>query len=515
MSGDDKKTDILIIGSAAAGSTFARLLAGTGRKITMIDAGKQLSVRPGQHLKNDFRYRQEPNVFSATIASQLETYSLPQRFLTKVLHPRANFENKKQKWWRNMPFASTSYAVGGMLTLWTASTPDPVAFERAPFIPNDEWEQMLAIAKLLLNVHDDVFSDSIVGKAVYERFVQKGYHMNPLQQAAQRLPVDDRRAYFVNWTGADTILGPLVDDAEHYKDRFEILAEHRAEELHLSGGKVVSVKVRDLRTYTHYKIHADLVIVAAGSFLTPRLLWQSGIQPYALGRYLNDNVESSCEVVIHPDIIETIRSDPDNPVREKGIPIPHNDPGPALGFPPTLEKPWHGQIHRLSRQFIYLPGEDVRKTVRLTYYGTVDISPENRIKFSPDHKDRFGMPQITIDFGYSIHDWWRAVRMWWDMIRTANVIGGIHDFPLISPPGSTLHFQGTVRMGETSDEQTSVVDPFSKVWGFDNLYLGGLGVIPNSMASNPTLTACALAVRSAAHIRGMSLEELMKEVSAK
>jgi len=157
---------------------------------------------------------------------------------------------------------------------------------------------------------------------------------------------------------------------------------------------------------------------------------------------------------------------------------------------------------------------DVRKQVRLTFYGTVDISADNRITFSDQYKDRFGMPQITINFRYSRKDWIRAVHMWWDMIRTARVIGRIQGIPLISPPGSTLHLQGTYRMGDKADDRTSVTDPFSKVWGFDNLYLGGLGIIPTSMASNPTLTACALAVRAAAQIRGQSLDELLHEVGA-
>lgn len=513
MARNDKNTDVLIIGSGAVGATFARLLVRAGYKVTMVEAGKQLSDRPGEHLKNSFRYQQEPNMFSDTIASQLEVYSVPESFLPWAKsNVRANFENPEQKVLRNMPVASTAYAVGGMLTLWTASTPDPEPFERADFIPDEDWTRMLAIAKRLLNVHMNVFEHSFLGRVVREQLSQKGVSVDALQQAVEKINTDDPLACYYRWTGADTILGPLLDGPKKYTSRFEVLSEHRAEELIYKGGKATGAKVRDLHSYTLFTINADLVIVAGGSFLTPRLLWQSQIRPYALGRYLNDNLESSCQVVVNSDILNRMREIPGNPARNNLIPIAHTDPGPAWGFPPTREKPWHGQIHRLSRQFFYLPGVDVRKQVRLTFYGTVDISAENRITFSDKYKDRFGMPQITIDFRYSRNDWMRAVRMWWDMIRTARVIGRIQGVPLISPPGSTLHLQGTYRMGE--DKETSVTDPFSKVWGFDNLYLGGLGNISTSMASNPTLTACALAVRAAAQIRGQSLDDLLREVGA-
>jgi pyranose oxidase len=262
----------------------------------------------------------------------------------------------------------------------------------------------------------------------------------------------------------------------------------------------------NLSTFTTFEVDAKTFIVAGGPFLTPRLLWESGITPPAFGHYLNDNLETSCHVIVDPDILHEMKSMPSNPHGAKTIPIAHNDPGPAPGTTPNPEKPWHGQMHRLGRQFLYLSGVDVREQVHLTWYGIVDISYENCITFGKQ-KDRFGLPQIIIDFRYSRNDWIRAVRMWWDMVRTANAIGRIPGLPMLSPPGSTLHLQGTCRMGDdaTQDDSTSVTNSFSRVWGFDNLYLGGLGIIPNSMASNPTLTACALAVRSAAQISGHSL----------
>ena len=50
-------------------------------------------------------------------------------------------------------------------------------------------------------------------------------------------------------------------------------------------------------------------------------------------------------------------------------------------------------------------------------------------------------------------------------------------------------------MGETNDG-TLVCDSFSQVWDFNNLFVGGNGVIPMSTTSNPTLTSVAMAVRA-------------------
>ena len=133
------------------------------------------------------------------------------------------------------------------------------------------------------------------------------------------------------------------------------------------------------------------------------------------------------------------------------------------------------------------PGVTVRpgQVVGLGWFCRKELSPDNRVWFDDDAADEHGLPAIRIDYALSAADEAAIAAAKVEIAEAAQALGRPLGEPFVMPPGSSLHYLGTTRMG-TADDGTSVCDPTGRVWGTANLYVGGNNVIPTATACNPT-----------------------------
>ncbi|MBO9204627.1 MULTISPECIES: GMC oxidoreductase [Niastella] len=514
--------DALIIGAGPSGSTYARVLVSEGLKTIMVDTGPQYSKRPGENLKNSFPFQRNMGNFASMIRGFLHLISVPtsggsSAFLDPITYkPDSGFiknaMNPRQDPNKNLDGAAAAYSVGGMLLHWTGAVPrHHPELERIKFISNDEWEDLYTEAEKILNKHTDVYEKSIRNSVLkdvlssYYPHLKYPYHVQNLPMGAERSSINSE---LVRFTGTDTILSPIIDNPEINDGRFEIRPQHRVKRLHVENGAVVYAEVDDLQNGERINIYASRFIVACGTIMSAQLLWASGIRPEALGRYLYDHPIAFCQVILSKELIEKMSSELRSSENKLSfaandpLPIPINDPAPNIWIPVSEGRPWHCQITKDAFHYGDLPANvDDRVIVDLRWFARIETRPENRVIFEEDIFNEFGMPQPTFEYGFSEADAKLMHEMMIDMTNAAQSLGGFlpGSEPKFMPWGLCLHAQGTCRMGE-KDDGKSVVDPYSKVWNIDNLYIGGNSIIPTSNACNPTLTNVALAVRGARNI---------------
>ena len=235
-------------------------------------------------------------------------------------------------------------------------------------------------------------------------------------------------------------------------------------------------------------MRATHVVVCADGLRTPQLLFASGVRPPALGRHLNEHLQMVSFVRLNDEF------------------SPGAFPGDtAYGYvlvPFSDERPIQGRAMALASSpfraaFVDQPGSS--RLGMVAWYGSKDLQPDDAVELSETETDCYGMPRMSIRYRFTERDLATIEEMRRLSLRSAAVIGTLAEEPALATGGASLHYQGTVRMGET-DDGSSVCDEHLRVWGVDNLYVGGNGVIPTSTASNPTLTTVALAWRAACRV---------------
>jgi choline dehydrogenase-like flavoprotein len=390
-----------------------------------------------------------------------------------------------------LPAASMASGVGGMGIHWATLCPRPRQSERISFLPDGELDAALDQGERLLQVRRPDAAEGLVAalrRVLADEFDDDGF--TPVEY----LPTASRwEGGELIGSGTDVILG----DLEVRMPGFELRTETLARKVLLDGTTAVGAELEDRRTGEVYRVGAQRVVVCADGLRTPQVLFASGIRPAALGRYLNDHLKMATPAALSGEF------DPDayHHVVDSPTPfVPYSDTRPIEGLVVPLA------LHAVTGQ-LDLTNPNIRRAAGIAWYGAKELQASDRVEFSISETDYYGMPRMSIRYSFTAKDH-ETVRMMEDCSRRiASRVGTLLGEPVLAPGGSSLHYQGAARMGPADDE-TSVCDTYSRVWGIENLVIGGNCVIPTATAANPTLTTVALAWRGATKlIEGLGAHE--------
>lgn len=483
---------VIVVGSGPIGSAFAKKLfeLNSDVDITMFEVGPAATKPLGTHVRS---LSSEEEMLAAQQASQgpkSDRQNDARQMHTGAITARpGTFLVEDGVADSQMPAAAMSANVGGMGAHWTCACPRFGEGEIPEFVDRAEYERDLDDAWRLLKVTQSAFEHYPLGKQLRDILGEKYNVGRTPDRFVQPMPlaveIRDKKVW---WTGTDVIIEDIVDSP-----RFHLISETMVTELIHDGDKVSGVVIKDMKTGAVSEVEADAVFVAGDSIRTPQLLFKSGIRPQALGRYLNDHGQ----VLGLAELPEDVHADSE--VVEKY--------GSLTSYSGVSWIPYHRETFPVHAQIMQMdaspiPLSHVKEPRPGAYVGVglfvpKQITAEDRVEFSETETDWCGMPKPKLFYKWNEEDERRFAKAKELLTGVLETIGTpLGSGAITMPPGSSLHYLGTVRMG-TKDDGTSVCDQDSRVWGYQNLYVGGNGVIPSETAGNPTPTSVAFAIKAA------------------
>ncbi|OZM58119.1 oxidoreductase [Lottiidibacillus patelloidae] len=254
---------------------------------------------------------------------------------------------------------------------------------------------------------------------------------------------------------------------------------------------------------------AKVVILASYAIETPRLLLNSANANYPngianssglVGKYLITNTNDQMIVKFNEEIrmyrgnpVQALTLDPYERGKKKGY---------ARGF---LMNSYGSRPVKLANMFFDNDSSCFGETLRermldYNYFGgfamlgEVLAQEQNFVKLHSIDKDQYGLPVPEVHFSFHEND----LKIREDAKEVLSEIGrAAGGKPLYHLKG-IAHLMGGCRMG--NDPTTSVVNSYGQTHDIKNLFIVGTPTYVTAPSANPTLTAYALALRTAEFI---------------
>jgi choline dehydrogenase-like flavoprotein len=289
--------------------------------------------------------------------------------------------------------------------------------------------------------------------------------------------------------------------------------------------RVKGVRVIDRLTKKPLEFHAKLVVLAAATLETTRLLLASKSRLYPNGLANSSGVVGHyfCEHLMGPRgsaYLPMLKGR--EATNDDGRPVPPYIPRfrNLTDKHPDFIRGYHfqggagcsdypGHAHETAGF-----GVAFKKRVRDLYptpigfggFGEVLPRYENQVELDPELKDAWGVPVLRFNYRFGDNDLKMAKDMG-DSIEEMLHAAGAEEIQISRTPltpGWSIHELGTARMGD--DPKTSVTNSFGQTHDLKNLFLVDGSIFVSAANQNPTWTILALSMRGSEYLA----EELRK-----
>ncbi len=550
--------DAVIVGSGPGGSTAADVLTAAGWNVVMLDKG------PNRLLSLDAPFELLGHLSNDEIKFGRRHYLGPDPLLEPRTFRRGPADGDRLFTGQvnNMPstLGGAGFHADGKLPRFravdfhAASELGPIADSTLADWPltYDELEPYYSEAERLIGVAGDAAANPFAewrsgpypmgpGADMYGATLsvpaaeEAGLHPYAAPTGANSVPYDGRPA--CNNCGFCAGFGCPIDAKGDpvaplrralATGRLEIRTECHVDDIPLdvSGKRAHGVRYIDASGRTH-ELSADHVVLACGTFETPRLLLAAGVANSSdqVGRNLMFHFQTLVLGVfdhrlhayrgravthLHDDHL-LIDAASRSHARANGLPyfrggiVEHGGAGgpimEALHLP-TGELHTQLMCESPTRDHLWvftMQGEDLPQA-------------DNRVDLDPSVRDHHRLPAGRVTYRPHHHELVAseyAAAILEDVMGRAGAQTAFHvTMPELGDDGDPVrlapdskHVMGTARMG--TDPTNSVFDPWQRAWDVENLVCTDSSVFPTSTGYGPTLTIVALAMRASRALAGL------------
>jgi choline dehydrogenase-like flavoprotein len=280
-------------------------------------------------------------------------------------------------------------------------------------------------------------------------------------------------------------------------------------------GKASGAHFIDSQTMKDYHVKAKVVVVAASTLESARLLLLSKSQqhPNGLANSSNQVGHNFCEHMMGPGVLGRAKDLVGKPsTLDDGRPggfylarfrnLTEKNPNfiRGYGFEGSSGSRMFPEGADHAKGFGAAFKEEIRKNqgayIGMGAFGEVLSRYENYVDLDPSVKDKWGIPSLR--FHYKFGD--NEHKMAADMKETAQEMfeeAGfeiVHVSSRVLTEGWSIHELGTARMGD--DPKTSVLNQFEQAHDVKNLFVVDGSAFVNASCQNPTWTIMSLCWRS-------------------